>query len=111
VLSGPFLSKNWMGSSENFSESKWVMVGLPYDGTCSYRPGARFAPEMIRLASWGLEEYSPYQKKDIADVKYFDAGDLDLPIGNKIKSLELINKAVEETIESGKCWLGIGGDQ
>ena len=54
---GPFLSRYWIGSVENYNDSNVVMLGLPFDGTCSYRPGSRFAPERLRLASWGLEDY------------------------------------------------------
>lgn len=110
MLSGPFLSRNWTGASEDFSGSDWVLVGLPYDGTCSYKPGTRFAPELIRIASWGIEEYSPYQNKELQEVTYYDAGDLDFPTGNKEKSLSLIANAAKETIEANKRWLGIGGE-
>jgi len=110
VLSGPFLSRNWPGACEDFDKSKWVMVGLPYDGTCSYRPGTRFGPEMIRVAAWGLEDYSPYQNKELTEVAFYDAGELDLPLGNRDKCLNLINQATRETLDAGKQWLGIGGE-
>jgi len=110
VLSGPFLSRNWPGASEDFDKSKWIMVGLPYDGTCSYRPGTRFGPEMIRIAAWGLEDYSPYQNKELTEVAFYDAGELDLPLGNRDKCLNLINQATRETLDAGKQWLGIGGE-
>jgi agmatinase len=108
VLSGPFLSKNWSGACEEFAQANWVMVGLPYDGTCSYRPGTRFGPEMIRLASWGLEEFSPYQKKDLSEISFYDAGELDLPIGDRC--LSLINETAKEVLSAGKKWIGIGGE-
>ena len=41
------------------SEAPFVILGLPFDGTCSFRPGARFGPRAIRDASWALETYSP----------------------------------------------------
>jgi len=110
VLSGPFLSRNWPCACENFEEAKWVMVGIPYDGTCSYRPGTRFGPEMIRTAAWGLEDYSPYQKKELSEVAFYDAGELDLPLGNRDKCLDIITQAARETLDAGKQWLGIGGE-
>lgn len=110
MLSGPFLSKDWMGSLSSYDEAKIVMVGLPFDGTCSYRPGSRFAPERIRLASWGLEEYSPDFDKDLNDVKFFDAGELEFPLGNTQTSLDLIEKNVDEIYVAGKKFLGIGGE-
>ena len=86
------------------------MLGLPFDGTVSYRPGSRFAPEQIRLASWGLEEYSPKFDKDLADVNFHDAGDLEFPLGNTYKSLELIEQNVEDIYRDGKRVFGIGGE-
>lgn len=110
MLKGPFLDRNWMGQNEDYESSEIVMLGMPFDGTVSYRPGARFAPEMIRLASWGLETYSPFLDKDLEDINFHDAGDLELPLGNSTKSLEVIKENVEEIYKSGKKVFGIGGE-
>ena len=110
MLPGPFLGKNWIGSTENYSDSKIVMIGLPFDGTCSYRPGSRFAPERLRLASWGLEEYSPVYDKHLEDVMFFDAGELEFPLGNTKKSLDVIEQNTRAVLEAGKKYLGIGGE-
>lgn len=110
MLSGPFLDRNWMGQNPDYNTSKIVMLGLPFDGTVSYRPGSRFAPEQIRLASWGLEEYSPVFDKHLEDVNFHDAGDLEFPLGNTYKSLEVIEKNVEEIYKDGKKVFGIGGE-
>ena len=83
---------------------------MPFDGTVSYRSGSRFAPEQIRLASWGLEEYSPNFDKSLEDVNFHDAGDLEFPLGNTYKSLELIEKNVEEIYKDGKRVFGVGGE-
>jgi agmatinase len=110
MLKGPFLDRNWMGQNEDYTSSEIVMLGLPFDGTVSYRSGSRFAPELIRLASWGLEEYSPYADKDINDVNFHDVGDLEFPLGNTYKSLDLIRKNVEQIYKDGKKVFGIGGE-
>lgn len=110
MLKGPFLGRNWMGQNEDYDSSGIVMLGMPFDGTASYRPGSRFAPESIRLASWGLETYSPYVNKDLEEVNFHDAGDLELPLGNSSKSLELIKENVEEIYLSKKKVFGIGGE-
>ncbi|HBG49253.1 MAG TPA: agmatinase [Cyanobacteria bacterium UBA9971] len=86
------------------------MVGLPYDGTCSYRPGARFGPELIRIASYGLESYSPIQERDLDDVKFYDAGEIEFQLGNREDSLQKIETAAEETLLHNKKWLGVGGE-
>lgn len=110
MLTGPFLDRNWMGQNSDYSSSNIVMLGLPFDGTVSYRPGSRFAPEQIRLASWGLEEYSPYFDKHLEDCNFHDAGDLEFPLGNTKKSLDVIRQNVEEIYKDGKRVFGIGGE-
>ena len=110
MISGPFLDRNWMGQNPDYTTSSIVMLGLPFDGTVSYRPGSRFAPEQIRLASWGLEEYSPYFDKHLVDCNFHDAGDLEFPLGNTVKSLDLIEKNVREIYNDGKKVFGIGGE-
>jgi len=110
MLTGPFLDRNWMGENKDYESSNIVMLGMPFDGTVSYRPGSRFAPEQIRLASWGLEEYSPYFDKHLQDCNFHDAGDLEFPLGNTVKSLDLIEKNVCEIYKDGKKVFGIGGE-
>ena len=110
MISGPFLDRNWMGQNSDYTTSSIVMLGLPFDGTVSYRPGSRFAPGQIRLASWGLEEYSPYFDKHLVDCNFHDAGDLEFPLGNTVKSLDLIEKNVREIYNDGKKVFGIGGE-
>ena len=110
MLTGPFLDRNWMGENKDYNTSGIIMLGMPFDGTVSYRSGSRFAPEQLRLASWGLEEYSPYFDKHLEDCNFHDAGDLELPLGNTVKSLEVIRKNVEEIYRDGKKVFGIGGE-
>jgi agmatinase len=110
VKKGPFLDRNWMGQNADYESSDIVMLGMPFDGTVSYRSGSRFAPEMIRLASWGLETYSPYFKMDLEEANFHDIGDLEFPFGNTCKSLELIKENVEQIYSDKKKVLGIGGE-
>ncbi len=110
MLKGPFLDRTWMGQNPDYDTANIIMLGLPFDGTVSYRSGSRFAPEQIRLASWGLEEYSPRFDKDINDCNFHDVGDLEFPLGNTVKSLELIKDNVKQIYNDGKRLLGIGGE-
>ena len=110
MLRGPFLDRNWMGQNPDYNSADIIMLGLPFDGTVSYRPGSRFAPEQIRLASWGLEEYSPKFDKFLEDTNFHDAGDLEFPLGNTYKSLDIIRQNVEDIYKDGKRVFGIGGE-
>lgn len=91
-------------------ESPFAVLGLPYDGTCSYRPGCRFGPRAIRDASWGLENYSPDLDAEFAAGAVEDLGDLDLPLGNTPRVLENIGVAAREARDAGKRLLCLGGE-
>ncbi|MEE9385776.1 MAG: agmatinase [Nannocystaceae bacterium] len=54
-----------------------VLVGLAWDGSTTYRAGARFGPEALRLASDSIETYCPRSEEDLEDGLYLDWGDLD----------------------------------
>lgn len=106
----PFISKNWMASDETPNNSEWIMIGVPFDGTCSFRPGTRFAPEQIRVASRGIETYSPYFNKDLDDISFYDAGEIDLPFGNTQRVLDMVYDVTREVLVAGKKYFGIGGE-
>lgn len=100
----------FIGSHSNYMESKAVLYGMPMDWTVSYRPGSRFGPTRIREVSIGLEEYSPYLDREMADLQYFDAGDIPLPFGNAQKSLDMIEEFVDKILAAEKFPLGMGGE-
>lgn len=107
---GPYLDRNWMAQNEDYESSDIVILGMPFDGTACYRPGSRFAPELIRLASWGMESYSPYFDCDLEEINFHDIGDLDLPFGNTEKSLKIIEENVKGIYFDNKKVLGVGGE-
>ena len=67
LKSAPVMYPSWMGVEETPETADWVIVGLPYDGTTSFRPGTRFGPASIREASWGLETYSPLWHRELGE--------------------------------------------
>lgn len=109
-LCGPFLSKDFIGSTPDFDSSKIVLMGMPYDCTCSNRAGTRFAPQAARLESIGIETYSPYFDKEMEETAFFDAGDLEYPFGNAKRALEITQQNVDIIYNSNKKLLGIGGE-
>jgi agmatinase len=110
-FTSPITLPSWMGAEPTPQTADWIMVGLPYDGTTSFRPGTRFAPAAIREASWGIETYSPLWHSELGvDVTYFDAGDLEFPFGNRAETLKRIGNATETVLQAGKKWFGIGGE-
>ncbi|MDR2940864.1 MAG: agmatinase [Clostridiales bacterium] len=100
----------FIACDKNYDESKIVLFGAPFDSTSSYRPGSRFAPKEIRANSYGLETYSPYQGRDLADSFVFDAGDLELRFGAPGPAVSEIQAFTEKILDDGKTPFMIGGE-
>ena len=102
--------ENFIGCDSSFEEAGIVLYGAPFDSTTSFRPGARFGPSAIRHESFGLETYSPYQDRDLMDIRVFDSGDLELCFGSSEKALADIQDRAEEILKEGKMPLLLGGE-
>ncbi len=105
-----FIETNYISASASFEKSGAVILGCPYDGSASFRPGARFGPSAIRRASWGIETFSPYFGRDLSQLSVHDMGDLELPLGKKKASLALIRKALRRILSEKKFPILLGGD-
>jgi len=99
-----------MSKKIDFESSKIAVFGAPFDGTTTYRPGARFASQAIRNEFYGLETYSPLLDMDLSDVDVFDCGDLELPFGNTVLSLEKIYDFSAYLYKNNKIPVMIGGE-
>lgn len=107
------LEKNihtFIGADKGYKESDICIYGCPFDGTTSYRPGARFAPSFIRNESYGIETYSPYQNLDLTDFSFFDGGDLEIPFGNTQKVLDMTKEYALKILRDKKLPFLIGGE-
>jgi agmatinase len=106
----PFIEQTFISAKTPLKGASAVILGCPYDGSASFRPGARFGPSAIRRASWGIETYSPYLNKDLGQFSIHDMGDLELPLGEKKISLDLIRKGVRKILSGNKFPILLGGD-
>ena len=102
--------ETFIGCDSEYEESKIVLWGAPFDSTTSFRPGARFGSAAIRHESFGIETYSPYQDKDLTDIKVFDCGDLELCFGSSESALNDIEDQTEKILNDGKLPIMIGGE-
>lgn len=100
----------FIGCDNEYDESKIVIFGAPFDSTTSYRPGTRFASSAMRNESFGIETYSPYQDKDLTDIKVFDGGDLELCFGSPESALNDIENFSAKILGNGKLPCMIGGE-
>jgi agmatinase len=102
--------ETFIGCDSDYEESKIVLFGAPFDSTTSFRPGARFGISAIRHESFGIETYSPYQDKDLTDLKVFDCGDLELCFGSPEDALKDIEEQARKIVNDGKLPIMLGGE-
>ena len=88
-----------------------AVIGVPFDGGTTYRPGARFGPQGVRRIS---ALYTPYNYETGVDLReqmtLCDAGDVFAIPGNLEKSFDQITRGVAHVASSGAVPLIIGGD-
>ncbi|MBS7629480.1 arginase family protein, partial [Candidatus Bathyarchaeota archaeon] len=97
------------GFTRSVDEARYVVVGIPYDRTSTYRSGSRFAPSKIREASANVETYSLRFGVDIENVPIFDAGDLNV-VGDISETLRRIQLIVKEIYTRSKVSIILGGE-
>jgi len=88
-----------------------AMVGVPFDGGTSYRPGARLGPREVRAQSSLIRPYnffqkvSPFERLEVADV-----GDIDAPPTSIEKCYDVVESRIGAIVEHGARPLVVGGD-
>jgi agmatinase len=100
---------NFSGFSKSLDESRYVIVGVPYDLSSTYRSGSRFAPRAIRDASLNIETYSLGTGVDIEHVPLHDAGDLHI-VDDITVTLDRLSKVTEDILSAKKMPVFIGGE-
>ncbi len=100
----------FIGCDADYADADTVLFGAPFDSTTSFRPGARFAIRQMRGDSYGLETYSPYQDRDLLDLRVMDSGDLELPFGSAACALSMIEERAARILKDGKRPAMIGGE-
>ena len=100
----------FMGAQRGIDQSRVSLLGVPYDGTCCFRPGARFGPSAIREDSYGIETYCPQLDLDLEDINFTDIGSLDVPLGDAKLTLDYIRDATDILLKKNLKPLIIGGE-
>jgi agmatinase len=91
-----------------------VVIGAPFDGGTSHRPGTRFGPLAIRstdyLAHDGSRPHLALRVDALQDLRVLDAGDVEMPPGHIERSLDALTEAVATVATSGAIPVVLGGD-
>ncbi len=98
----------------SWGDAKAAIVGAPFDGGTSHRPGARFGPQAIRLT-----DYLPHDGRrpslalgvdPLEALAVVDLGDVEMPSGETERSLAALEGAVEAVARAGVVPVVLGGD-
>lgn len=88
-----------------------AVIGVPFDGGTTYRPGARFGPQGMRKIS---ALYTPYNYELGVDLReqmsLCDSGDVFTIPANIEKTFDQISRAVGHVFSSGAMPVILGGD-
>jgi len=87
-----------------------LIHGVPYDGSVSYRSGAAAGPIEVRHASDSIESYSPRTGRDLGDIDFADAGDLDVTGLEGARLMDRIAQTTEALTRRGRLVVTFGGD-
>jgi agmatinase len=71
-----FSTPLFAGAGDSYHDAGFVIFGVPYDGTVSFKAGTRDGPSAVRAASWNIEPYFPYYNLEMPDIPVHDMGDL-----------------------------------
>jgi agmatinase len=97
------------GKQSPFEKAKYVVFGVPFDVTSTYRTGARFGPNAIRQASLNIETYSFRTGVDVEDLALHDLGDLHASTSPK-RTVDMLKLVVADLLAAKKMPIAIGGE-
>lgn len=91
-----------------------MIIGAPYDGGTSHRPGARFGPQAIRLTDYlphdGSRPHLALGVDPLIELGVVDVGDVEMPAGEIEKSMQRLEAAVLQVASAGAIPVVLGGD-
>ena len=97
------------GLQKPLETAKYVVFGVPFDVTSTYRTGARFGPNAIREASLNIETFSFRAGVDLEDLLIHDLGDLHVSTSPR-KTVGMIAHVVADVLSAGKMPVAVGGE-
>ena len=96
-------------ASAELAEARYVVLGVPFDRTTSFRPGARFGPDSIRQHSWNFESYDLETGVDLSEVPIHDLGNAG-EFGNASDMVESVREELKPIYAAHQIPIILGGD-
>ena len=98
----------------SFAGAGAVIIGAPYDGGTSHRPGCRFGPLAIRTTDYlphdGMRPSLALGVDPLVELGVVDVGDVEMPAVDAELSLARLEEAVARIVASGAVPIVLGGD-
>ena len=96
---------------DQVDRSDVAIVGVPFDGGVTYRPGARFGPSAIRAGSRLMRGYHPgLEVEPFASQQVADAGDIACTPFDIDEAIVQIEAGARELLGSSAAFIALGGD-
>lgn len=92
-----------------YSSADYVLFGVPFDGTTSFKAGCRDAPLAIRQVSYNIETYLPFYDLEMTDVSVHDMGDMYVECLPDLM-VEQVADAVSDLMKDEKIPIMMGGE-
>ena len=88
-----------------------AILGIPFDGGVSFRPGARFGPQQVRANSLLIRPYNPVLRTSpFARLRVADCGDVDTNPLDIVDTYGRIEERVGAVLAAGAVPACVGGD-
>ncbi len=94
---------------ESYEDAKYVILGVPFDSTVSFRPGEKLAPNAIRQASYNAESLVLRKKFNLKEALVYDMGDLDETHDSE-EMIDAVYSEVDGIVSDGKFPILLGGE-
>ena len=92
-----------------YSSADYVLFGVPFDGTTSFKAGCRDAPLAIRQVSYNIETYLPFYDLEMTDVSVHDMGDMYVECLPDLM-VEQVADAASDLMKDEKVPIMMGGE-
>lgn len=103
-----------LAEPSTYNSADVVIIGAPFDGGTSHRPGTRFGPQAIRAADYlphdATRPHLGLRVDALREMRVVDAGDVEMPPGEIEKSLQRLEDAVTTIAGAGAIPVVLGGD-
>jgi len=102
---------NYFADAESsFENASFILFGVPFEKTSSFRHGADKAPYEVRQASWNFERYDLRTGINFEEILVHDYGDLDVQNLTSKEVFEVTKTFTSKLLVKKKIPIAIGGD-